>query len=214
MNFSEPFIKRPIGTTLLAIGLLLVGHRRLSLPAGRQPADRRVADHPRHREPARRRPRDHGGDRRGAAGAPARRDRGRDRDHLGAARSARPASPCSSTSRATSTARRATCRPRSTPRRPTCRATCRRCRRFRKVNPAAAPMLILALTSKTLPPSAIYDAADTVIAQRISQVDGVADVTVSGAEQPAIRVRVNPDALASMGICSRTCARRSPAPTR
>ena len=63
---------------------------------------------------------------------------------------------------------------------------------FRKSNPAATPILILALTSKTVPPSALYDAADTVIAQRISQVDGVAEVTVNGAEQPAIRVRVNP----------------------
>ena len=61
-------------------------------------------------------------------------------------------------------------------------------------------MLILALTSKTVPPSAIYDAADTVVAQRIAQVAGVADVTVSGAEQPAIRVRVNPGAIASAGI--------------
>ena len=43
-----------------------------------------------------------------------------------------------------------------------------------------------------MPPSAIYDAADTVIAQRISQVDGVGDVTVTGAEQPAIRMRVDP----------------------
>ena len=67
---------------------------------------------------------------------------------------------------------------------------------FRKVNPAAAPIMILALTSKTLPPSAIYDAADSVLAQRILQVAGVADVSVSGAEQPAIRVRVNPVALA------------------
>ena len=63
---------------------------------------------------------------------------------------------------------------------------------FRKFNPAASPVLILALTSKTVPPSAIYDAADTVVAQRIAQVSGVADVTVSGAEQPAVRVRVNP----------------------
>ena len=61
-------------------------------------------------------------------------------------------------------------------------------------------MLILALTSKTVPPSAIYDAADTVVAQRIAQVPGVADVTVSGAEQPAVRVRVNPGAIASAGI--------------
>src|SRR3954468_10344994 len=71
---------------------------------------------------------------------------------------------------------------------------------FRKFNPAAAPVLILALTSKTVAPSAIYDAADTVVAQRIAQVGGVADVTVSGAEQPAIRVRVNPGAAASAGI--------------
>jgi len=71
---------------------------------------------------------------------------------------------------------------------------------FRKANPAAAPILILALTSKTMLPSEIYDAADTVIAQRLSQVDGVADVTVAGSEQPAIRVSVDPTQLASMGL--------------
>src|SRR5262249_61645753 len=59
---------------------------------------------------------------------------------------------------------------------------------------------ILALTSDTLAPSAIYDVADTVLAQRISQLDGVAEATVNGAEQPAIRVRVNPVAIASMGL--------------
>jgi hydrophobe/amphiphile efflux-1 (HAE1) family protein len=72
--------------------------------------------------------------------------------------------------------------------------------RFKKSNPAAAPVLILALTSDTIPASDIYDAADTVIAQRISQVEGVADVTVAGAEQPALRVRVNPMLLSSMGL--------------
>ncbi len=71
---------------------------------------------------------------------------------------------------------------------------------FRKYNPSASPVLILAMTSKTLQPSALYDLADTVVAQRISQVDGVAEVDVSGAEQPAIRVRVNPRLLASMGL--------------
>ena len=49
-------------------------------------------------------------------------------------------------------------------------------------------------------PSAIYDAADSVIAQRLSQVDGVADVTVAGSEQPAIRVRVDPARLSAMGL--------------
>jgi multidrug efflux pump len=71
---------------------------------------------------------------------------------------------------------------------------------FRKANPNGAPILILALTSDTLAPSAIYDVADTVLAQRISQIDGVAEATVEGAEQPAIRVRVNPIAIATMGL--------------
>ncbi|MBV1695081.1 MAG: efflux RND transporter permease subunit [Hyphomicrobiales bacterium] len=71
---------------------------------------------------------------------------------------------------------------------------------FRKANPNAIPVIILALTSRTMPASAIYDAADTVIAQRLSQVEGVAEVNVSGAEQPAIRVRINPLQLANMGI--------------
>src|SRR5437588_747571 len=71
---------------------------------------------------------------------------------------------------------------------------------FRKSNPAAIPILILALTSKNVSPSAIYDAADTVVAQRLSQVKGVAEVSVNGAEQPSIRVRINPLALAAMGL--------------
>ena len=71
---------------------------------------------------------------------------------------------------------------------------------FRKYNPAAAPILILALTSKTMQGSAIFDAADSVIAQRLAQVDGVADVTVAGSEQPAIRVRVDPTRLAAAGV--------------
>jgi multidrug efflux pump subunit AcrB len=71
---------------------------------------------------------------------------------------------------------------------------------FRKSNPAAAPILILALTSNTIAPSAIYDIADSVIAQRVAQVEGVAEVTVNGAEQPAVRVRVDPVAIASMGL--------------
>jgi multidrug efflux pump len=71
---------------------------------------------------------------------------------------------------------------------------------FRKFNPSATPILILALTSKTMQGSALYDAADSVIAQRLSPVDGVADVTVAGSEQPAIRVRVDPTRLAAMGV--------------
>ncbi|MBX9647765.1 MAG: efflux RND transporter permease subunit, partial [Xanthobacteraceae bacterium] len=74
--------------------------------------------------------------------------------------------------------------------------------RFRKANPAAAPVFVLALTSKTLTTSAMYDAADTVIAQRISQVPGVGEVTVSGADQPAVRIALNPVALSNAGIAT------------
>ncbi|CDN49662.1 Multidrug resistance protein MdtC [Neorhizobium galegae bv. orientalis str. HAMBI 540] len=71
---------------------------------------------------------------------------------------------------------------------------------FRKVNPAAAPILSLALTSDNVAPSAIYDAADTLVVQRISQVEGVGDVSVSGADQPAIRVQLDPSRLAAIGL--------------
>jgi multidrug efflux pump len=70
----------------------------------------------------------------------------------------------------------------------------------RKSNPAAAPILVIALTSSTLPSSALYDAADTVLVQRLSQVDGVAEVLVSGAEQPAVRIEVDPAIIAAAGV--------------
>src|SRR5215469_3950398 len=74
--------------------------------------------------------------------------------------------------------------------------------RFRKANTAAAPVYVLALTSKTISTSAIYDVADTVLAQRISQVQGVGDVRVSGADQPAVRIALNPVALSSAGTAT------------
>jgi multidrug efflux pump len=74
--------------------------------------------------------------------------------------------------------------------------------RFRKANSAAAPVFVLALTSKTISSSAIYDVADTVLAQRLSQVPGVGEVTVSGADQPAVRVALNPVALSNAGIAT------------
>jgi len=64
--------------------------------------------------------------------------------------------------------------------------------RFRKLNPSAAPILILAVTSDTQSIGAVYDAVDTVLAQRIMQVPGVAEVQVAGAAQPAIRVKADP----------------------
>src|SRR4029453_8251123 len=73
---------------------------------------------------------------------------------------------------------------------------------FRKANPAAAPMFALALTSKTLTTSAMYDVADTVIAQRISQVPGGGEVNVTGADQPAVRIALNPVALSNADIAT------------
>ena len=71
---------------------------------------------------------------------------------------------------------------------------------FRKANPNNAPVLILALTSDEMPASAVYDAADTVLLQRISQVTGVSEVSVAGADQPAVRVQTDPLKLSTMGL--------------
>jgi multidrug efflux pump len=71
---------------------------------------------------------------------------------------------------------------------------------YNKVNPADAPVLTLALTSKTLPLSQVEDLTETQFAQRISQVSGVGLVSISGGQRPAVRIRVNPTALASYGL--------------
>jgi multidrug efflux pump len=199
MNVSYPFIMRPVGTTLLAIGLMLIGivaYRFLpvaSMPNVELPTIRVSASRP-GADPA---------IMAATVAAPLERNLGTiagvteitsvsslgstnitvqfdlNRKIDGAARDVQAAINASLTDL-----------PSDLPSLPS----------FRKSNPAALPVLILALTSKTVPPSAIYDAADTVVAQRIAQVSGVADVTVSGAEQPAVRVRVNPGAIASAGI--------------
>ncbi|HET6182901.1 MAG TPA: efflux RND transporter permease subunit [Acetobacteraceae bacterium] len=71
---------------------------------------------------------------------------------------------------------------------------------YRKFNPADAPIMTIALSSDALPIRDIYDAADTVLAQRLSQVEGVANVTVSGAEKPAVRVDLDPVRLVAAGL--------------
>jgi multidrug efflux pump len=80
--------------------------------------------------------------------------------------------------------------PTSLPRNPT----------YRKVNPADAPIMILALTSDTLDRGEMYDAASTILAQKISQAEGVGQVTVGGASLPAVRVELNPMALNKYAI--------------
>ena len=198
-GFSEPFIRRPVGTTLLAIGLFLTGavaYRFLpvaSMPTVDFPTINVTATRPGAdpetmaatvAAPLERRL----GEIAGVSELTSRSSLGNTRITIqfdltrnidGAARDVQAALNAALTDL-----------PGDLQSRPT----------FRKSNPAATPIMILALTSKILPPSALYDAADTVIAQRLSQVDGVAEVNVSGAEQPALRVRVNPIALASMGL--------------
>ena len=71
---------------------------------------------------------------------------------------------------------------------------------YAKVNPADAPVLTLALTSKTLPLTQVEDLADQRIAQKISQINGVGLVSISGGERPAVRIQVNTQALASYGL--------------
>ena len=73
---------------------------------------------------------------------------------------------------------------------------------YRKFNPAEAPILTLSMTSDVLSPAQVFDAADTILAQRLSQIEGVAQVQVNGAEKPAVRVRLNPAALRAAGLSS------------
>jgi len=71
---------------------------------------------------------------------------------------------------------------------------------YRKVNPADAPVLILALTSSTLTRGQMYDAATNVLSQRLSQISGIGQVIIGGAALPAVRVELNPTALFKYGI--------------
>jgi multidrug efflux pump len=71
---------------------------------------------------------------------------------------------------------------------------------YRKVNPADAPILVLTLTSDTATRGELYDAASTVLAQKLSQVDGIGEVGVSGSSLPAVRVDLIPQALYKYGI--------------
>ncbi len=71
---------------------------------------------------------------------------------------------------------------------------------YRRFNPADFPILILAMTSKTLAPGQIYDQASNIIQQKLSQISGVGDVSLNGASLPAIRIELNPRALFKYGI--------------
>ncbi len=71
---------------------------------------------------------------------------------------------------------------------------------YRKANPADAPVMMVSLTSDIIPTRTVYDFASTVLAQKLSQVDGVGQVNVGGGSLPAVRVELSPDALNNYGI--------------
>src|ERR1700759_2330589 len=71
---------------------------------------------------------------------------------------------------------------------------------YSKTNPADAPILTLAMTSKELPLAKVEDLADTRLAQKISQLPGVGLVSISGGQKPAVRIQVNPTILSSLGM--------------
>jgi HAE1 family hydrophobic/amphiphilic exporter-1 len=71
---------------------------------------------------------------------------------------------------------------------------------YRKINPADSPILLLAVQSKTLPLIEVNDYADNILAQQISQIAGVGLVNIGGAQKPAVRIQVDPDKLAALGL--------------
>ncbi|WP_339523972.1 MdtB/MuxB family multidrug efflux RND transporter permease subunit [Pseudomonas sp. EA_35y_Pfl2_R111] len=71
---------------------------------------------------------------------------------------------------------------------------------YNKVNPADTPVLTLAISSKTMPLPQVFDLVDTRLAQKLAQTSGVGLVTLAGGQRPAVRLRVNPEALASYGL--------------
>ena len=71
---------------------------------------------------------------------------------------------------------------------------------WRKANPAEAAIMVLALTSDTATRPQMYDVADSILAQKISQIAGVGQVTIGGSSQPAVRVELNPLQLSDLGV--------------
>jgi multidrug efflux pump subunit AcrB len=71
---------------------------------------------------------------------------------------------------------------------------------YKKVNPADAPILILALTSDAVRPGLMYDAADSILQQKLSQLEGVGQVNVGGSALPGVRVELNPSQMSNLGV--------------
>ena len=199
MNLSSPFIHRPVGTTLLVLGVLLVGIAAFfllpvaSLPQVDFPTILVQASLPGANAETMA----------ATVATPLERSLGRiagitemtsasslgstritlqfdlDRDIDGAARDVQAAINAAHS-----------LLPAGLPRNPT----------YRKANPADAPILILALTSDTMTRGQMYDVADTILAQKLSQIKGVGLVSIGGSSLPAVRVELNPTLLNHYGI--------------
>jgi multidrug efflux pump len=199
VNLSEPFVRRPVGTTLLAIGVALAGmvafrllpvsplpqvdfptiSVRASLPGASPEVMAATVAMPLERALGR-----IAGvteitssSQLGSTGITLQFDLSRDID--GAAREVQ----------AAINAARGQL-PTSLPDNPT----------YRKVNPAESPIMVLAMTSDTYTQGQMYDAASTILAQKLSQVSGVGQVSVGGSSLPAVRVEMNPSALSKYAI--------------
>ena len=199
MNFSEPFVRRPVATTLLTIGLALAGALAFkllpvsplpqvdfptisvsaSLPGASPETMAATVATPLERAL---------GKIAGVTEITSSSSLGRtgvtlqfelSRDIDGAARDVQAAINASRSEL-----------PTSLPSNPT----------YRKVNPADAPIMIIALTSETYDRGQMYDAASTLIAEKLAQVKGVGQVTVGGSSLPAVRVELNPTAMNKYGI--------------
>jgi len=199
MNLSAPFIRRPRGTSLLAAGLFLAGLTAyFALPVAplpnvdfptifvsaslpgvdpetaatslAAPLERRIGQIPGVIEMT-------SSSTLGGASITVQFDLNRDID--GAARDVQAAINAASHDL-----------PPNMPSRPT----------YRKVNPAGAPVMVLAMTSETLPITEVYNLADGIISQRLSQVSGVSQVAISGGAKSAVRVQADPARLASLGM--------------
>lgn len=199
MNISAPFIRRPRGTILLAVGLFLAGMTAyFALPVAplpnvdfptifvnaslpgidpktaatslAAPLERRLGEIPGLMEMT-------SSSSLGGANITVQFDLARDID--GAARDVQAAINAAAHDL-----------PPNMPSRPT----------YKKVNPAGSPVMVLAMTSDTMPLTEVYNLADGIIAQRLAQVDGVSQVAIAGGAKSAVRVQADPARLASLGL--------------
>ena len=199
MSPSRLFILRPVATSLLMVGVLLVGMGGVPATAGFGAAGGRLSDDSGGDVLSGRRSRCDGVVGHGAAGAAVRAGAGTEPDDLDqfvrqfghhAAVRSRPEYRRGGAAGAGGDQCGSTYLPTDLPNPPI----------YSKVNPADAPILTLALTSDSLPLSKVEDLADTALAQKISQLPGVGLVSISGGQKPAVRIQANPTALASYGL--------------